>query len=155
DFCGSSLLTTSDRTLRKLLGTSLATVFQDPMTSFNPTRRIGPQLAEVASEHQGMNRREARARAGERPPAVRVPAAARRARQYPHEFSGGMRQRAMIALGLMNRPRLIIADEPTTARDVTVQRQVLQLLASVRRDTGAAIMLISHDLAVISQTCER
>ncbi|MEU4017350.1 dipeptide/oligopeptide/nickel ABC transporter permease/ATP-binding protein [Microbacterium sp. NPDC028030] len=155
DFCGTSLLTSPDRAIRSLLGTSLAMVFQDPMTSFNPTRRIGSQLAEAASEHQGMSRRDAMTRAVQRLQSVRVPAAARRAHQYPHEFSGGMRQRAMIAMGLMNHPRLIIADEPTTALDVTVQRQVLQLLAGVRRDTDAAILLISHDIAVVAQTCER
>ncbi|MBP3978957.1 dipeptide/oligopeptide/nickel ABC transporter permease/ATP-binding protein [Microbacterium sp. BLY] len=155
DFCGVPVLTTAERALRPLLGTSLAMVFQDPMTSFNPTRRIGSQLAEAASEHQDITRRAAMERAVERLQSVRVPAAARRAHQYPHEFSGGMRQRAMIAMGLMNHPRLIIADEPTTALDVTVQRQVLQLLAGVRRDTDAAILLISHDIAVVSQTCDR
>lgn len=155
DFCGTPLLTTPDRALRTLLGTSLAMVFQDPMTSFNPTRRIGPQLAEAAAEHQDLTRRDALRRAVDRLRAVRVPAAERRAHQFPHEFSGGMRQRAMIAMGLMNHPKLIIADEPTTALDVTVQRQVLQLLASVRRDTDAAILLISHDIAVVAQTCDR
>ncbi|MCT1479238.1 dipeptide/oligopeptide/nickel ABC transporter permease/ATP-binding protein [Microbacterium sp. p3-SID336] len=155
EFCGTPLLTTPDRALRGLLGTSLAMVFQDPMTSFNPTRRIGSQLAEAASEHQAISRRDAAVRAVDRLRAVRVPAAERRAHQYPHEFSGGMRQRAMIAMGLMNHPRLIIADEPTTALDVTVQRQVLQLLAAVRRDTDAAILLISHDIAVVAQTCDR
>ena len=155
EFCGTPLLTTPERTLRPLLGTSLAMVFQDPMTSFNPTRRIGAQLAEAASEHQDITRKQAMDRAIERLQSVRVPAASRRAHQYPHEFSGGMRQRAMIAMGLMNHPRLIIADEPTTALDVTVQRQVLQLLAGVRRDTDAAILLISHDIAVVAQTCDR
>uniref|UniRef100_UPI0030C845F9 ATP-binding cassette domain-containing protein n=1 Tax=Enterococcus faecium TaxID=1352 RepID=UPI0030C845F9 len=124
-------------------------------TSFNPTRRIGSQLAEAASEHQDITRKQAMDRAIERLQSVRVPAAARRSHQYPHECSGGMRQRAMIAMGLMNHPRLIIADEPTTALDVTVQRQVLQLLAGVRRDTDAAILLISHDIAVVAQTCDR
>ena len=155
DFCGTPLLDAPERSVRSLLGTSLAMVFQDPMTSFNPTRRIGSQLAEAAVEHQGLSRPAAAARAVDRLQAVRVPAAERRARQYPHEFSGGMRQRAMIAMGLMNHPRLIIADEPTTALDVTVQRQVLQLLAGVRRDTDAAILLISHDIAVVAQTCDR
>ncbi len=155
EFCGTPLLTTPERTLRPLLGTSLAMVFQDPMTSFNPTRRIGAQLAEAASEHQDITKKQAMERAVERLQSVRVPAASRRAHQYPHEFSGGMRQRAMIAMGLMNHPRLIIADEPTTALDVTVQRQVLQLLAGVRRDTDAAILLISHDIAVVAQTCDR
>ncbi|MGH1565761.1 dipeptide/oligopeptide/nickel ABC transporter permease/ATP-binding protein [Mumia sp. DW29H23] len=155
DFAGVPLLTTDERALRSLLGTSLAMVFQDPMTSFNPTRRIGGQLAEVAVQHQGMNRRTAMARAVDRLRAVRVPAAERRAHQYPHEFSGGMRQRAMIGMGLMGSPRLVVADEPTTALDVTVQKQVLQLLEQVRAETQAAILLISHDITVVSQTCER
>ena len=155
EFAGTPLLEASDRELRELLGTSLAMVFQDPMTSFNPTRKIGRQLAEVSEQHQGMNRRQALARAVDRLRAVRVPAPARRARQYPHEFSGGMRQRAMIAMGLMGDPRLVVADEPTTALDVTVQQQVLRLLARVRADENAAILLISHDIAVVAQTCGR
>jgi len=155
DFCGIPLLTTPERETRRLLGRSLAMVFQDPMKSFNPTMRVGRQLAETAVEHQDLDRRSALARAIDRLHAVRVPAPARRARQYPHEFSGGMLQRAMIGMGLMNTPRLIVADEPTTALDVTVQRQVLRLLADVRAETDAAILLISHDIAVISQMCDR
>ncbi|WP_410624525.1 dipeptide/oligopeptide/nickel ABC transporter permease/ATP-binding protein [Amycolatopsis sp. cmx-8-4] len=155
EFAGTSLLTASDRELRGLLGTSLAMVFQDPMTSFNPARRVGGQLAEVSEQHHGLSRRAAFERAVDRLAAVRVPAARRRARQYPHEFSGGMRQRAMIGMGLMGSPKLIVADEPTTALDVTVQRQVLRLLARTRDAEGAAILLISHDIAVVSQTCER
>ncbi len=155
DVDGTPLLSTPERQTRHLLGTSLAMVFQDPTTSFNPTRRIGGQLAEVAVQHQGMSRRQALARAVDRLRAVRVPAPERRVRQYPHEFSGGMRQRAMIGMGLMASPRLIIADEPTTALDVTVQRQVLRLLATVRRETDAAILLITHDITVVGQTCDR
>ncbi|MFC0625729.1 dipeptide/oligopeptide/nickel ABC transporter permease/ATP-binding protein [Kribbella deserti] len=155
DFIGVPLLSTPERELRTLLGTSLAMVFQDPTTSFNPTRRIGRQLAEAAEEHQGLSRGKALALAVRKLQAVRVPAAERRARQYPHEFSGGMRQRAMIGMGLMGTPKLVIADEPTTALDVTVQRQVLRLLAQVRSDTQAAIMLISHDITIVSQTCDR
>lgn len=151
EFAGKPLADASDREL----GTSLAMVFQDPMTSFNPARRVGRQLAEVSERHHGLSRRAAFARAIDRLAAVRVPAAARRARQYPHEFSGGMRQRAMIGMGLMGEPKLVIADEPTTALDVTVQRQVLRLLARTRDAEGAAILLISHDIAVVSQTCER
>jgi peptide/nickel transport system permease protein len=151
EFAGTPLAAASDREL----GTSLAMVFQDPMTSFNPARRVGRQLAEVSEQHHGLSRRAAFARAVDRLTAVRVPAAARRARQYPHEFSGGMRQRAMIGMGLMGQPKLVIADEPTTALDVTVQRQVLRLLARTREAEGAAILLISHDIAVVSQTCER
>ncbi|MGW4527300.1 dipeptide/oligopeptide/nickel ABC transporter permease/ATP-binding protein [Amycolatopsis sp. NPDC004378] len=151
DFAGEPLASASDRAL----GTSLAMVFQDPMTSFNPARRVGRQLAEVSEQHHGLSRRQAFARAVDRLAAVRVPAPLRRARQYPHEFSGGMRQRAMIGMGLMGEPKLVIADEPTTALDVTVQRQVLRLLARTREAEGAAILLISHDIAVVSQTCER
>jgi oligopeptide/dipeptide ABC transporter ATP-binding protein len=155
EFLGTDVLTGSDRTHRRLLGTAFAMVFQDPMTSFNPTRRIGRQLAEVAEQHQGMNRRQALARAVDRLRAVRVPAADRRAHQYPHEFSGGMRQRAMIGMGLMGEPALIVADEPTTALDVTVQRQVLDLLESVRAADDVALLLISHDVAVVGQVCDR
>ncbi|MFE6612133.1 dipeptide/oligopeptide/nickel ABC transporter permease/ATP-binding protein [Amycolatopsis sp. NPDC057786] len=155
EFAGKPVLTTPERELRGLLGTSLAMVFQDPMTSFNPTRRIGRQLAEVAEQHQGLPRAKAFERAVDRLRAVRIPAAERRARQYPHEFSGGMRQRAMIGMGLMGDPKLIIADEPTTALDVTVQRQLLRLLARTRAERDTAIILISHDIAVVSQTCER
>jgi peptide/nickel transport system permease protein len=140
---------------RRMLGTALAMVFQDPMTSFNPTRRIGRQLAEVATHHQGMSRRDAMARAVDRLASVRIPAAGRRARQYPHEFSGGMRQRAMIGMGLMGTPALIIADEPTTALDVTVQQQVLDLLAAIREADDVALILISHDVTVVGEVCDR
>ncbi|MFK0040528.1 dipeptide/oligopeptide/nickel ABC transporter permease/ATP-binding protein [Paenarthrobacter sp. NPDC090517] len=143
------------RARRQLLGTSLAMVFQDPMKSFNPTMRIGTQLAEVAIRHQGMNRRSALARAADRLRAVRIPAPKRRLRQYPHEFSGGMRQRAMIGMGIMGSPALIIADEPTTALDVTVQRQVLGLLSTIKEEDNVAILLISHDLTLVGQVCER
>jgi oligopeptide/dipeptide ABC transporter ATP-binding protein len=155
EFLGTDVRTGSDRVHRRLLGTAFAMVFQDPMTSFNPTRRIGRQLAEVAEQHQGMNRKQALGRAVDRLRAVRVPAAERRAHQYPHEFSGGMRQRAMIGMGLMGEPALIVADEPTTALDVTVQRQVLDLLESVRRADDVALLLISHDVAVVGQVCDR
>ncbi|MGH4001455.1 MAG: dipeptide/oligopeptide/nickel ABC transporter permease/ATP-binding protein [Pseudonocardiaceae bacterium] len=155
DFEGTSLLTSSDRDLRRLLGTGLALVFQDPMTSFNPSHTVGRQLAEVLEQHDGMRRRAARGRAVDRLKSVRIAAAERRSRQYPHEFSGGMRQRAMIAMGLMASPRLVIADEPTTALDVTVQRQVLRLLARIRAQENVALLLISHDLAVVTQTCDR
>ncbi|SEM29848.1 dipeptide/oligopeptide/nickel ABC transporter permease/ATP-binding protein [Streptacidiphilus jiangxiensis] len=137
------------------LGTTLAMVFQDPMASLNPALRVGRQLSEVAEVHLGSTRAQARARAVDRLSAVRIPSAARRARQRPHEYSGGMRQRAVIAMGLMGEPKLVIADEPTTALDVTVQQQVLDLLAEVRTETGAALLLISHDLAVVAQVCER
>jgi peptide/nickel transport system permease protein len=140
---------------RKLLGTSFAMVFQDPMTSFNPTMRIGRQLAEVAVRHQGMSRRAALARAVDRLGAVRLADPERAVHRYPHEFSGGMRQRAMIGMGLMATPDLIVADEPTTALDVTVQRQVLDLLASIRESDGVGLLLISHDMTVVERVCDR
>jgi peptide/nickel transport system ATP-binding protein/peptide/nickel transport system permease protein len=155
EFLGRDLRGGVGRAHRHLLGTSFAVVFQDPMTSFNPTMRIGRQLAEVAEEHQGMGRGQALARAVDRLRAVRVPAAERRARQFPHEFSGGMRQRAMIGMGVMGAPALIVADEPTTALDVTVQRQVLALLASIRAADEVALLLISHDITVVGQVCDR
>ncbi|WP_332871889.1 dipeptide/oligopeptide/nickel ABC transporter permease/ATP-binding protein [Jiangella endophytica] len=155
DFAGVPMLSTPERELRPLLGTSLAMVFQDPTTSFNPTRRVGRQLAEVAEQHQDLRRGPALARAVDRLRAVRIAAAERRAGQYPHEFSGGMRQRAMIGMGLMGTPKLVIADEPTTALDVTVQGQILRLLSEVRAETDAAILLISHDITVVAQTCSR
>ncbi|MER7278699.1 dipeptide/oligopeptide/nickel ABC transporter permease/ATP-binding protein [Dactylosporangium sp. NPDC000244] len=136
-------------------GTETAVVFQDPMTSLNPALRVGRQLAEVAEVHRRATRRQAWRSAVERLAAVGIPTAERRARQRPHEYSGGMRQRAMIGMGLMGTPRLIIADEPTTALDVTVQRQVLDLLAQARRDSGAALLMISHDLGVVAQVCDR
>ncbi|ANZ43370.1 peptide ABC transporter ATP-binding protein [Lentzea guizhouensis] len=149
EFLGKPVVRTPDREL----GTSLAMVFQDPMTSFNPTRRIGGQLAEVSEQHQGLSRKEAWKRAAERLESVRVPG--ERVKQYPHEFSGGMRQRAMIAMGLMGDPRLVIADEPTTALDVTVQREVLRLLARIRSERSTAVLLISHDISVVERTCDR
>ena len=159
-FLGAPLLgRTADRgttnARRRLLGTSFAMVFQDPMTSFNPTKRIGGQLAEGAREHQGMTRRQAMTRAVDRLRAVRIQHPERRAHQYPHEFSGGMRQRAMIGMGLMGSPALIVADEPTTALDVTVQRQVLQLLEQIRTENEVAVLLISHDITVVGQVCDR
>jgi oligopeptide/dipeptide ABC transporter ATP-binding protein len=156
EFLGNDLLGASSRRVhRRLLGTSLAMVFQDPMTSFNPTKRIGGQLAEVARQHLGLDRGPAWARAVDRLRAVRLPAAKRNARQYPHELSGGMRQRAMIGMGLMGTPALILADEPTTALDVTVQKQVLDLLQSIRAADDVAILLISHDISVVRQVCDR
>ncbi|XUK64658.1 Dipeptide transport ATP-binding protein [Plantibacter sp. RU18] len=145
----------STRALAKQLGTRLAMVFQDPSTSLNPALRIGPQVAEIGLLHEGLGRREANERAIGRLADVRIPDPERRAKQYPHEFSGGMRQRAMIAMGLMGEPALIIADEPTTALDVTVQREVLSLLHAVNRETGAAVLLVSHDIAVVTGLCTR
>jgi oligopeptide/dipeptide ABC transporter ATP-binding protein len=155
ELLGTDLRARDSRAQRHLLGTSLAMVFQDPMTSFNPTQRMGGQLAEVARHHQGLDRRAALARAVDRLRSVRITEPERRARQYPHEFSGGMRQRAMIGMGLMGTPALIVADEPTTALDVTVQQQVLDLLADIRAADDVALVLISHDVTVVGEVCDR
>jgi oligopeptide/dipeptide ABC transporter ATP-binding protein len=144
-----------DRELRRFLGTKAGLVFQDPMTSFNPVKRIGPQLAEVAAEHHGLSARQARERAVDRLRAVRIPRPEHRARQFPHELSGGMRQRAMIGMAVMGEPALVIADEPTTALDVTVQRQVLRLLKSIQAAGDMGLLFISHDITVVSQVCDR
>ncbi|MFI1379673.1 dipeptide/oligopeptide/nickel ABC transporter permease/ATP-binding protein [Embleya sp. NPDC020886] len=144
-----------DPTARARLGTSISMVFQDPMASLNPAMTIGRQLSEVAEVHLGHNRTQATKRAVDRLRAVRIPDPERRSGMRPSEFSGGMRQRTMIAMGLMGEPRLVIADEPTTALDVTVQAQVLAVLRDVREKSGAAVLMISHDIAVVSQVCER
>jgi peptide/nickel transport system permease protein len=154
-FCRTDLQSGSHASHDALLGTSLAVVFQDPMTSLNPVMRVGTQLAEGARRHQGLTRQEADARAVDRLGAVHLDDPERRARQHPHELSGGMRQRTMIGMGLMGTPRLIVADEPTTALDMTVQRQVLDLLQETRRDHGTALLLISHDVSVVSSVCDR
>ena len=152
---GQDLQAPASRVQRRFLGMSVGMVFQDPMTSFNPVKRVGAQLAEVAAEHHDMRWRQATARAVERLRAAGVPAPERRARQFPHELSGGMRQRAMIGMAVMGSPALIIADEPTTALDVTVQRQVLRLLKSIQAENGVALLFISHDITVVGQVCDR
>jgi oligopeptide transport system ATP-binding protein len=133
----------------------LAMIFQDPMTSLNPYLRISRQMTEVLVEHEGLSEREARRRSLELLDLVGIPAASRRIDLYPHEFSGGMRQRVMIATALLCRPALLIADEPTTALDVTVQAQILELLRELQREIGMAIVLITHDLGVVAGLCER
>jgi oligopeptide/dipeptide ABC transporter ATP-binding protein len=152
---GQDPRTLDDAARRKLLGSSVAIVYQDPMSSLNPALRVGTQLAEVAEVHKGLTRAQAKARSIDRLRLVRVNNPERRVRQYPFEFSGGMRQRAGIGMGLMIEPRLIIADEPTTALDVTVQQQILRLLDNASKATGAAAIFISHDIAVVSQLCSR
>ena len=145
----------SDAQRRRLLGRSLAVVYQDPMSALNPALRVGRQLTEVAEVHQDMSKGPATDRAVDRLRAVRIGNPESRVRQYPHEFSGGMRQRAVIAMGLMAEPKLIVADEPTTALDVTVQQQILRLLRDVSVSGGSAAIFISHDVAVVSQLCSR
>ncbi|WP_079193701.1 MULTISPECIES: ABC transporter ATP-binding protein [unclassified Streptomyces] len=140
---------------RALWGTEAAMVFQDPMTSLNPVKKTGAHLAESVRLHQGLSRAEARERAVELLRQVGIPEPARRARQYPHELSGGMRQRVVIAMALACGPRLLIADEPTTALDVTVQKQILDLLQTLARDLRMATVLISHDLATVAGRTDR
>jgi oligopeptide/dipeptide ABC transporter ATP-binding protein len=138
-----------------VLGRSMATVFQDPGQALNPAIRIGTHLREPAMIHLGEPRRTARRKALDALRAVAIPDPARRYRQHQHELSGGMKQRVCIAIGLMGEPKLLIADEPTTALDVTVQRQILRLIAGVRQDTGAGMLFISHDIAVVAEVCDR
>ncbi len=152
---GTEILGLRERDLNRLRAESVAMIFQDPMTSLNPYLRVGDQMAEVLTLHRGMSKREALAESARMLEAVRIPDAAGRLRMYPHEFSGGMRQRIMIAMALLCRPALLIADEPTTALDVTVQAQIMDLLADIRREYGTAIVLITHDLGIVAGACAR
>jgi len=154
-FGGIDLRSRLTARMRARLGLELAVIFQDPLSSLNPALTIGRQLTEVSRIHGGRSRQDAQRRALEVLEQVRIPEPRRRIRQLPHEFSGGMRQRAMIAMGLMSTPRLLIADEPTTALDVTVQRQVIGALRTARDVSGAAILFISHDIALVSGFCDR
>ena len=152
---GTELTTLPPGRLARVLGTGLAMIFQDPMSSMNPASRAGSQLTDGARRHRGLSREEARAEAVQRLGEVRIGDARRALRRYPYQFSGGMQQRIMIAMGLMARPRVLIADEPTTALDVTVQAQVLEVLRDINASEGTAIILISHNLGVINQLCDR
>jgi oligopeptide/dipeptide ABC transporter ATP-binding protein len=159
-FEGRNLLTTSSRGMRSLRGSKLAMIFQEPMTALNPVMRVGDQIAEAILSHANVDgsrvdKRQAWARAVEVMDIVAIPQAERRARDYPHQLSGGMRQRIMIAMAVVNRPQLLIADEPTTALDVTIQAQILDLLAELRERFGLAMLFISHDLAVVSRIAHR
>jgi oligopeptide transport system ATP-binding protein len=154
-FAGRDLLQLSDRELRKIRGREIAMIFQDPMTSLNPVLTIGRQIREALETHMGMNRREALARAAELLDQVGIPSAKARISDYPHQFSGGMRQRAMIAMALATEPKLLIADEPTTALDVTIQAQILDLLRGLVVERDTALILITHDLGVVAGMCER
>ena len=143
------------KALNKIRGNRVAMIFQDPMTSLNPYLSVERQLTEVLEFHQGMSRQAARAGALRALDAVKIPDAARRMRMYPHEFSGGMRQRVMIAMALLCRPDVLVADEPTTALDVTVQAQIISLLRELQRDNGTAIVMITHDLGVVAGLCDK
>jgi oligopeptide transport system ATP-binding protein len=153
-FEGVDLIRQSDRALRRIRGREIAMIFQDPMTSLNPVLTIGRQIRETLETHFDMNRKEANARAAELIDRVGIPSARVRLEDYPHQFSGGMRQRAMIAMALACRPKLLIADEPTTALDVTIQAQILALLRGLVAEEDAALILITHDLGVVAGMCE-
>lgn len=153
-FKGESVLSMSDKDQRKLRGNRIAMIFQDPMTSLNPVHRIGKQIAEPLRLHKNMSRKEAWAAAVELLAQVGIPQAEERARNYPHEFSGGMRQRAMIAMALACGPDILIADEPTTALDVTIQAQILELVQEIQQRTESAIILITHDLGVVADMAD-
>ena len=154
-FDGADLLKMGEKELSKLRGNRISMIFQDPMTSLNPCMSIGDQVAEPLVLHRGMKWKEARALAIEELARVGIPEPEKRAKAYPHEFSGGMRQRVMIAMALITRPQLLIADEPTTALDVTVQKQVLDLLQARQQELGTAIILITHDLGVVRRYAHR
>jgi oligopeptide/dipeptide ABC transporter ATP-binding protein len=154
-FDGRELLGLAPRAWADLRGDRLAMIFQEPMTSLNPSHTVGRQLVEVLQRHRGMDGVAARAEVFETMRRVRIPAPERRFDEYPHRLSGGMRQRVMIAMALLCRPALLIADEPTTALDVTIQAQVLELMRALRADTGTAILLITHDLGVVAEMADR
>jgi oligopeptide transport system ATP-binding protein len=154
-FGGRDLVGESDRALRRVRGREIAMIFQDPMTSLNPVLTIGRQIREALQTHFGLKKKEAEKQAAELIDRVGIPSATARLRDYPHQFSGGMRQRAMIAMALACRPKLLIADEPTTALDVTIQAQILALLRELVAEENAALILITHDLGVVAGMCER
>ncbi|HWT38337.1 MAG TPA: ABC transporter ATP-binding protein [Paraburkholderia sp.] len=151
---GANLLTMSDAALNRIRGDRIGMIFQDPMTSLNPFLTIERQMTETLQLHRKLSRREAKQRAIETLERVRIPDAARRIGMYPHEFSGGMRQRVMIAMTLLSEPEILIADEPTTALDVTVQAQIIELLRELNRERGTAIILITHDMGVVAGLCD-
>jgi oligopeptide transport system ATP-binding protein len=154
-FNGCDLLRAESERLRRIRGREIGMIFQEPMTALNPVLTIGRQVAEPLVTHLGISRREALKKAARWLNRVRIPSAKRRLRAYPHELSGGMRQRVMIAMAMICRPQLLIADEPTTALDVTLQRQILSLMAELKAELGTALLLITHDLGVVAQTAGR
>lgn len=154
-FRGQNLLALSESEMRKVRGAEIAMIFQDAMTSLNPVKTVGFQIVEALKLHQGMDKKQARARAAELLFMVGIPEAAERLDDYPHQFSGGMRQRAMIAMGLSCNPSLLIADEPTTALDVTIQAQIIELVKRLQYDLGMAVIWITHDLGVVAGLAKR
>ena len=155
DAAPRNLPSLSDDSMRQLRGSRIAMIFQEPMTALNPVMRVGDQVAEAILAHNSVSKRDAWQRSVDAMNDVAIPDPARRARDYPHQLSGGMRQRIMIAMAIANRPQLLIADEPTTALDVTIQAQILELLAELRTKFGLAMLFISHDLAVVSHVADR
>jgi oligopeptide/dipeptide ABC transporter ATP-binding protein len=154
-FEGTDLMALDESEMQHVRGNRIAMVFQEPMTALNPVFTIGDQIGEVARVHAGMNKREALAKAIEMLKLVGIPAPEQRAGEYPHQLSGGMRQRVVIAMALVMNPALVIADEPTTALDVTIQAQILELLADLTRRLGTSVLLITHDLGVVAENCTR
>src|SRR5271168_2889697 len=154
-FAGRDLLGLSEAEMRQVRGNEISMIFQEPMTSLNPVLTIGRQIAESLILHQGLGRRAALAKAVDMLRLVHIPEADRRVGEYPHQLSGGMRQRVMIAMALACNPKLLIADEPTTALDVTIQAQILDLMRDLKKRLGSAIMLITHDLGVVAEMCQR
>jgi peptide/nickel transport system ATP-binding protein len=152
---GTNLLALDEETMRSIRGNRISMIFQEPMTSLNPVMRIGTQITEAVRLHQNMSAKDAAKRAVDMLRLVRIPEPERRAREYPHQLSGGMRQRAMIAMALACRPALLIADEPTTALDVTIQAQILALIVDLQKELGTGLILITHDLGVVAQTAQR
>ena len=155
EFEGRDLATLSEKDYRELRGNDMAMIFQEPMTSLNPVYRVGKQIVEAIRTHEKVSKKEARERAIDLLRKVGIPSPEKRIDDYPHQMSGGMRQRVMIAMALACNPKLLIADEPTTALDVTIQAQILDLLRRLRDDTGMAVLLITHDLGVVSETADR
>ena len=154
-FQGRNLLELSDREMRQIRGNDISMIFQEPMTSLNPVLTVGRQIGETLRLHQGLSKQQAEAKAVEMLTLVGIPEPGRRVREYPHQLSGGMRQRVMIAIALACNPKLLIADEPTTALDVTIQAQILDLMRDLKHRVGAAIILITHDLGVVAEVAER
>ncbi|MED1723418.1 ABC transporter ATP-binding protein [Brevibacillus parabrevis] len=154
-FKGQDLIAKSEAEMRKIRGNEISMIFQEPMTSLNPVYTVGEQIAEVLRLHQNMGRKEAWEKAVDMLRLVGIPSPEKRATQEPHELSGGMRQRVMIAMALACRPEILIADEPTTALDVTIQAQILELMKKLQAEMGMSIIMITHDLGVVAETCDR